>query len=97
MFMPNSSTLRITCKVAVVRRGPPGLPVARMGWPSWNTMVGDMELSGFLPGRMALASAPISPYAFIAPGLAEKSSISLFKRIPVPGTTMPEPKLKFSV
>jgi len=54
-------------------------------------MVGVMELSILLPGAMEFFSPPIRPYAFGAPGFAEKSSISLFSRIPVPGTARPEP------
>lgn len=39
--------------VAVMMREPPAAPMARRSEPSgFSTMVGDMELSGRLPGRM---------------------------------------------
>ena len=61
MFMPWSITFMITCKVVVMMRGPPGLPVTRNGLPSSSTMVGDIEESGRLRGSTALASPPIRP------------------------------------
>ncbi len=36
-------------------RLPPGLPIARTGAPSFNTIVGDIEERGRLPGASALA------------------------------------------
>ena len=45
-----------------------------------------------LPGTMALASAPTSPYTLGLPGRAAKSSISSLSRMPVSGATKPEPK-----
>ena len=39
-----------------------------------------------LPGPMALASPSTKPYMLGVPGLAEKSSISLLRKKPVPGT-----------
>ena len=53
--------------------------------------------SGRLPGAMALAAAPTSPYMFGTPAFTAKSSIWLLSRMPVPGTTMPEPNQPFSV
>ena len=44
-----------------------------------------------LPGATALAVPPVAPNMFIAPGFAEKSSISLFRRKPAPRTTRPQP------
>ena len=52
-----------------------------------STKVGLMLDSGRLPGAMALASAPTSPYTLGVPGLAEKSSISSLSSTPVPGAT----------
>ena len=47
-------------RIAQIRL-PPGLPVARYALPSRSTMVGVIELSGRLPGAIALASPPIRP------------------------------------
>ena len=70
---------------------PPGDPVISTGSPSFRTTVGVMELNMRLPGAMALASPPIRPNALAAPGLLEKSSISLLSRNPPPVTTIFEP------
>ncbi len=58
-----------------------------------TTMVGVMLLSGRFPGAIALAVAPTSPKAFGVPGCAEKSSISLFRMMPVSPATTRDPKL----
>ena len=84
----------IACEMIV---GPPAAPTVKTGLPSRSTMVGLMLESGRLPGDTAFASAPISPKALGAPGCAEKSSISLFITMPVPGMTTPEPKEVFTV
>ena len=56
-----------------------------------------MEESGRFPGSMRLASPCMSPKALAVPGAAAKSAISLFSSMPVCGTAMCEPKLKFNV
>ena len=76
---------------------PPGLPVIMKGFPSLSTMVGVIELSILFPGATALYSPPVRPNAFGTPGFIEKSSISLLSSIPVPGTVIFDPYLKFSV
>ena len=55
------------------------------------------EDSGRFSGAMALASAPMSWKPLGTPGFAEKSSIWLFSRMPVPGIMSPDPKKKLSV
>ena len=75
----------------VIMRDPPGVPVASQGLSSLKTIVGVMELKGRLSPSIALASPPTRPNAFGTPGLEEKSSISLFNRIPVPAATIPVP------
>ena len=47
--------------------------------------------SGRFAGATALFWAPTSPNALGTPGWAEKSSISLFRIKPVPGTITLEP------
>ena len=72
-------------------RGPPGAPAVMNSLPSLRTIVGVIDESGRLPGAIALASPCTRPNMFGVPGLAEKSSISLFSRKPSPGTVMPLP------
>ena len=52
---------------------------------------------GRLPAAIELASPPSRPNALGEPGLAEKSSISLFSKNPAPATAMPLPYVKFNV
>ena len=54
-------------------------------------MVGDIEDKGDFLDSILLASDPIKPYTFGVPGFIEKSSISLFIKIPVPFATIPDP------
>jgi hypothetical protein len=61
------------------------------------TMVGVMELSGRLPGAMALAGPWIKPKPLGTPILLAKSSISSLSRKPRPATVTPLPKVKLSV
>src|SRR3954454_3438919 len=61
---------------------PPAPPTARMGVPSWTTIVGLIDERGRLPGPGSLA----------VPG-PEKSVSSLLRRKPVPGATTAEPKV----
>ena len=60
-------------------------------------MVGVIDDSMRLPGAMALAAPPTTPYMFGAPGLTLKSSISLLSRKPAPATTTPSPYQSLSV
>jgi len=68
-----------------------GEPVISAGLPSFSTIVGVIEDSGRLFGPGRFASKPTRPYAFGAPGLAVKSSSSLFNSTPVPSATRPRP------
>ena len=80
-------------------RGPPGLPVTmqQLGRPR-STIVGVMLESGRLPGATALAPRTSTrPKALGRLGATEKSSISSFSTMPVPGTVMPEPKSRLTV
>src|SRR3954454_17984952 len=61
---------------------PPAPPTARMGVPSWTTIVGLIDERGRLPGPGSLA----------VPG-PEKSVSSLLSRKPAPGGTTAEPKV----
>ncbi|CAI8350573.1 MAG: Uncharacterised protein [Porticoccaceae bacterium UBA1117] len=71
---------------------PPGLPVASIGFPSSpNTIVGVIDDKGRFPGSIELAMPPINPKPLGVPGLAEKSSISLFNKNPAPATEIPLP------
>jgi len=80
----------------VMMRLPPGVPsTPTLSLP--RMMVGLMELSGRLCGAISLAVKPISPKALGSPGLAEKSSISLFSMKPVPGTMKRSPKARLTV
>ncbi len=76
---------------------PPGEPSTSRTLPSRVTMVGVMDESGRLCGAMALASPCTSPNMLGAPGLAAKSSISLFSRKPAPSTVTPQPNQPFRV
>jgi hypothetical protein len=79
--------------VVLMMRGPPGLPVTMKIFPSRVRTVGVMLDRGRLPGAIALAPrSSTRPYTLGSPGAFEKSSISLLRTIPVPGTVMPEPK-----
>ena len=70
-------------RTAEMMRGPPLAPTTMRNWPLAGSasIMGDIELSGFLPGRMKLASLGASPYTFSWPGV-EKSSIWLFSSRP---------------
>src|SRR4051812_32885836 len=61
---------------------PPAPPTARIGVPSWTTIVGLIDERGRLPG----------PGSFAVPG-PEKSVSSLLSRKPAPGATTAEPKV----
>ena len=76
---------------------PPGVPTTNFNAPSFSTMVGVIELSIRLPGSILLASAPNRPKKFGTPGLALKSSISLFRKNPAPPTTTLFPYAVFMV
>ena len=78
-------------------RLPPGVPSTSTGWPSRLTMVGLIELSGLLPGAIALASPCTRPKPLAMPGLALKSSISLLSRTPVPAAVTLAPNQSFRV
>src|SRR3954468_19454089 len=60
----------------------PAPPTARIGVPSWTTIVGLIDERGRLPGPGSLA----------VPG-PEKSGSSLLSRNPVPGATTADPKV----
>src|SRR3954470_19016636 len=81
----------------VMIRGPPGEPITYANLPSFTTIVGVMAESGRLPGPIAFAGPWINPYAFGTPRFAAKSSISLFRRNPNPGTVTFEPNVSFNV
>ena len=90
---PKTSALSSTCSVPVMISGPPDPPATAATWPPRVTMVGDMLLSGRLPGAMALASEPIRPKTFGTPGCAEKSSIVSLRMMPVSPATTIEPNV----
>src|SRR5262245_1708523 len=78
--------------------GPPAAPAVNTGLPEESkTIVGLMLDKGRLPGAIELFSAPTSLNAFGTPGMTAKSSISLFKTTPVPGTMIFEPNDVFIV
>ena len=87
-WMMNRSVTAI-CNTTVIMTEPPGLPVASSSSPSLKTSVGLIEDSGRLPDPGALASPPSRPKALAAPGLAAKSSSSLFSSTPVPVRDQP--------
>jgi hypothetical protein len=79
------------CSTADMIIVPIGDPSAIMGRPSFSTISGVIEESGRLPGATALASAPTASQRFGVALSIEKSSISLFSTMPVPGTVIFEP------
>ncbi len=81
----------------VMMVGPPGVPRTSQSLPSFNTMVGVMADSGRLFGPTAFASPWMRPNMLGAPGLEEKSSISLLSRKPSEPAVTFEPKLPFRV
>ena len=85
------------CATVVMIVGPPGEPTTARSFPSFTTIVGVMLLSMRLPGWMAFCAPITRPNMFGEPGLAVKSSISLFSVTPVPGTCTLAPKPPFSV
>ena len=95
--MPWSMKWMIASTACEIIVGPPAAPTVKTGLPSRSTIVGLMLESGRLPGATALASAPMRPNALGVPGCAEKSSISLFITMPVPGSTTPEPNVVLTV
>lgn len=53
---PESRTWMMFWMVAVMMREPPAAPMARWRvWSGYSMMVGDMDESGRLPGRMKFA------------------------------------------
>jgi hypothetical protein len=70
---------------------PPGLPTTATSFPSFATMLGVMLDSIRCSGRARFGSVPIKPVESVSAGPALKSPISLFRKKPAPGTTMPEP------
>ena len=76
---------------------PPGVPTTSKGLLFFNNKVGVIELNILLPGAIAFASPPTAPYILGTPGLALKSSISLFIKNPAPPTTVLLPYPPFSV
>ena len=74
-------------------RGPPGLPETMNSWPSRSTIVGVILESGSLAGCDEIRPASIDQPVAIRRALfrSAKSSISLFRITPVPGTVIPEP------
>ena len=91
MFMPNAATLMKLSMVVEMMVEPPGLPVTMNSLPSRSTMVGDIELSGRLPGSIWLALPWIRPNELGTPGLEVKSSISLLRKKPVSPAICPTP------
>ncbi len=89
--MPCSSTFTSSCRLVVMMRLPPGLPVSRKGRPSRSTMIGVMELTGLRPAAIWLSALPISPKASGMSGRRVKLPRLLFMRMPVPSITTPEP------
>src|SRR4051812_31856870 len=78
--------------------GPPAAPTVITGFPALSsTIVGLMLDNGRLPGAMLLFSAPTSLNLFGTPGKIEKSSISLLRTTPVPGTITLEPNVVLTV
>jgi hypothetical protein len=82
-----STTLEIIWVTVEMIVGPPGEPVTRRTPPSGpRRMAGVMAESIRFPGSTAFASPCTRPYWLGVPGLAAKSSISLFRRNPAPST-----------
>ncbi len=76
----------------VVIVGPPGEPTIARSLPSLTMIVGVMLDSMRLPGSMPFCGPWTRPNMLGAPTFAVKSSISLFRVTPVPGTMTLEPK-----
>ncbi len=85
--MRKSTTLLTICATEVMIVEPPGVPVTSSTRPCGSsTRVGVMADSMRAPGRTALAGPCTRPNWLGTPGLAVKSSISLFSRNPAPST-----------
>ena len=87
----------MVCNTDVIIVEPPGVPKVIQKESSFSTIVGVIELSILFCGAMAFASPPISPNILGSPGLALKSSISLFKKKPNSFTYNLDPKAPLSV
>lgn len=73
---------------------PPAAPIPSKKSPFLSVIMdGHIEDSGRLPGSIKFDGEDGKPKELMTPGV-EKSSISLFKIIPVLGDTKPQPKLK---
>lgn len=83
----------VTCATAVVMWVPPAAPKAILTSPVGPTIiVGAAELSGLFPPAMKLAREGGTPKVFTMSGEL-KSSISLFRIIPVLGDAWSDPNL----
>src|SRR5690606_9370750 len=82
---------------AVMIVEPLGVPTTIHNLPSFSTMVGVILLSILFWGAILLASAPTRPNIFGTPGLALKSSISLFRKNPSSSQYTLEPYAPFKV
>ncbi|EZF98240.1 hypothetical protein H113_01934 [Trichophyton rubrum MR1459] len=91
-FIFLSMTLMTLWSVPVIIWEPPAAPLTKYREPSGRVMmVGQMEESGRLPGRMKFDGEGLYPKELLCPG-TEKSSISLFMMMPVSGTMTRLPK-----
>lgn len=76
---------------------PPAAPTTRRTLPMESiTIVGDIDDSGCFPGLIIFAGEPGRPKKFLN-SEDEKSSIPLFRNIPVLFEVTPAPKLKFAL
>ena len=89
--------LLIVSSTAEGMRLPPGVPTTIDSCPSLVTIVGVIDDSGRLPGATALFGPSTNPNMLGEPGLAEKSSISSLRRMPVPAAVTCAPNQSFSV
>src|SRR4051794_18025267 len=80
IVMPQSSTLTMTCMIAIAIHAAPGAPRVMTGVSPSNTIVGDMVENRFFPGAIEPARPGRGSYQFMAP-LSMK---------PVPGGITPE-------
>ena len=73
---------------------PPEAPTTKVTLPDASTtMVGQLEERGLFPGKIKLFGDGGKPKKLMSPG-TEKSSITLFRMIPVDSDVNPAPKLK---
>ena len=75
--MPNSATNDMTCSTAAMMRRPPDAPAAIQGFAPSRRIIGNMLVSGRLPG----------PIEFGWPGRGSNHITPLFIRMPVSGST----------